>query len=103
VASGASNKGPISADLVKVVGERRERFGSDAPGEMLTASASGLDPHISPAAARHQLARVAAARSLPKERVTALIVEATEAPQFGFLGEPRVSVFRLNRLLDGPQ
>jgi K+-transporting ATPase ATPase C chain len=103
VASGASNKGPISADLVKVVSERREQFGQDAPDELLTAPASGLDPHLSPAGAAHQIARVAAARGLPNERITAFVSQATEAPQFGFLGEPRVNVLRLNRLLDGRQ
>ena len=103
VASGASNKGPISADLAKVVAERREHFGPDAPDELLTASASGLDPHLSPAAAAHQVARVAAARGLPNDRVTVLVNQASEAPQFGFLGEPRINVLRLNRLLDGQQ
>jgi K+-transporting ATPase ATPase C chain len=103
VVSGASNKGPINSDLVKLVGERREQFGPDAPDELLTASASGLDPHLSPAAAAHQIARVAAARDLPNERVTAFVNQATEAPQFGFLGEPRINVLRLNLLLDGHQ
>ncbi len=103
VASGASNKGPTSADLAKAIGERRAKIGRDAPGNLITASASGLDPHISPAAASCQVARVATERALPDERVAALIEQVTEEPQFGFLGELRVNVFRLNRLLDQVQ
>ena len=100
VASGASNKGPTSADLVKSIAERREKFGKDAPDELLTASGSGLDPHLSPAAARHQAARVAAERKIAVEKVTALIDQLTEGPQLGFLGEPRVNVLSLNLALD---
>jgi K+-transporting ATPase ATPase C chain len=100
VASGASNKGPTSADLKKSIDERRERFAKDAPVDLLTASGSGLDPHISPEAARSQIPRVAAARNAPTDKITALVDQMTEAPQFGFLGEPRVNVLRLNRALD---
>jgi K+-transporting ATPase ATPase C chain len=100
VASGASNKGPTSADLVKSIAGRREKFGKDAPDELLTASGSGLDPHLSPAAAKHQAARVAAGRKIAVEKVTALIEQLTEGPQFGFLGEPRVNVLSLNLALD---
>ena len=68
VASGASNKGPTSADLAKAINARREKFGPDAPGDLLTASGSGLDPHISPAAAMFQVPRVAAERKLPTSK-----------------------------------
>ena len=100
VASGASNKGPTSADLVKSIAERRAKFGADAPAEMLTASGSGLDPHISPEAAQQQAARVAAERKLPAEKVAALIAQHTEAPQWGVFGELRVNVLTLNLALD---
>ncbi len=103
VASGASNKGPTSADLVKAIGERREKLGQDAPVELLTASGSGLDPHLSPAGAKFQVARIAAARQVPVEKVTALIDQLTEAPPLRFLGEPRVNVLALNRALDALQ
>jgi K+-transporting ATPase ATPase C chain len=100
VASGASNKGPTSADLAKSIAERREKFGKDAPDELLTASGSGLDPHLSPAAAKYQVPRIAAERKIAVEKVNALIDELTEAPQLGFLGEPRVNVLALNLALD---
>jgi K+-transporting ATPase ATPase C chain len=100
VASSASNKGPTSADLAKSVAERREKFGQGAPDELLTASGSGLDPHLSPAAAKYQAPRISAERQIPLERVNALIDELTETPQFGFLGEPRVNVLALNLRLD---
>ena len=100
VASGASNKGPTSADLVKAIAERRTKFGNDAPGDLLTASGSGLDPHISPEAAKFQVPRVAAERKLSPENISALVEKHLEPPQFGFLGEARVNVFALNRALD---
>lgn len=70
------------------------------PGELLTQSGSGLDPHLSPAGARVQIRRVAAARGWPEQRVAALVQAATEAPQFGLLGQPRVNVLALNLALD---
>jgi len=100
IPSGASNKGPTSADLKKSIDERREKFGKDAPVDLLTASGSGLDPHISPEAARLQMERVATARNVSIPKISALVDEAIERPQFGFLGEPRVNVVRLNRALD---
>ena len=100
VPSGATNKGPTSADLVKAINERREKLGKDAPADLLTASASGLDPHLSPDAAHFQIARIAAARKLPEQAVTALVEAHIEAPQLGILGEPRVNVLALNRALD---
>jgi K+-transporting ATPase ATPase C chain len=101
VASGASNAGPTSAALQKAIGERREKFGADAPADLLTASGSGLDPHISPEAAKHQAARVAKARGIAVEKVEALVAAQTDGPQFGFLGEARVNVLSLNLALDG--
>lgn len=100
VASGASNKGPTSADLKKSIDERRTKFGSDAPVDLLTASGSGLDPHISPEAARLQISRIAGARNISIQTISALVDQTIEPPQFGFLGEPRVNVLRLNRALD---
>lgn len=100
VASGASNLGPTSAELRKVVALRREQFGRDAPPDLLTASGSGLDPHVSPAAARAQVVRVAEARRLPSSAIAALVEAHTEPPQLGFLGEPRVNILALNRALD---
>jgi K+-transporting ATPase ATPase C chain len=100
VASGSSNKGPTSAELMKSIAERREKFGKDAPDELLTASGSGLDPHLSPVAAKHQASRVAAERKIAVEKVNALIDRFTEGPQLGFLGESRVNVLSLNLALD---
>lgn len=100
IPSGASNKGPTSKGLVKAVAERRVKFGADAPDELLTASGSGLDPHISPEAARHQAQRIANARGASLETINALIAAKTELPQFGVLGEPRINVLALNLVLD---
>jgi K+-transporting ATPase ATPase C chain len=100
VPSGASNKGPTSADLKKSIEERRAKFGADAPIDLLTASGSGLDPHISPEAARLQILRVAAARNMSAQKISELVDQIIEPPQLGFLGEPRVNVLRLNRALD---
>lgn len=100
VASGASNKGPTAADLRKSIDERRQKFGTDAPVDLLTASGSGLDPHISPEAAHLQISRVAPARNMSIQELSAIVDQTIEPPQFGFLGEPRVNVLRLNRALD---
>ncbi len=70
------------------------------PADAVTASASGLDPHISPANAELQAARVAKARGLPLDKVRSLIAEYTDRPDLGFLGDPGVSVLRLNLALD---
>ena len=100
VPSGASNKGPTSAELKNSIQERRAKFGTDAAVDLLTASGSGLDPHISPEAARSQISRVAAVRKVSIERISQLVDQTIEPSQLGFLGEPRVNVFRLNRALD---
>jgi K+-transporting ATPase ATPase C chain len=100
VASSASNKGPTSTDLKKSIEERQEKFGNDAPVDLLTASGSGLDPHISPEAARSQVQRVANVRKMSIQQISALVDRTMEPPQFGFLGEPRVNVLRLNQALD---
>jgi len=100
VASGASNLGPTSAALQKAIAANRQQFGNDAPAEMLTASASGLDPDISPEAARLQVPRVAAARHLDEAKIHFLVDRLSQAPQLGILGEPRINVLALNLALD---
>jgi K+-transporting ATPase ATPase C chain len=102
-ASGGSNKGPNNPDLVATIEQRRaavaerERVGVDqVPPDAVTASASGLDPFISPAYAELQLPRVARERRLPLEQVRALVAEHTQGRMLGFLGEPRVNVLELD-------
>lgn len=107
-ATGGTNLGPGNPELLALVGERvtayRARNGLPAdaavPVDAVTASGSGLDPHVSPANARLQAPRVAAARGVPVERVLALVDAHTEGRTWGFLGEPRVNVLLLNRALD---
>jgi K+-transporting ATPase ATPase C chain len=114
--SAGSNQGPSNpalADAVKArIAALHEAQKGLSPGvadpgntapvpvDLVTASASGLDPHISRAAADYQVARVARARGLPEGRVRALVAQHTEQPLLGFIGEPRVHVLRLNLALD---
>lgn len=106
-ASSGSNLGPTSqklADRVKASAEkfRKENpnFTDAIPADLLTASASGLDPHLSPEAANAQADRIAQARGATPQDIRALIAQLTESRDLGFLGEPRVNVLRLNEALD---
>lgn len=107
-ASSGSNLGPTSGALQTNVMNNIAAFISGnnlptntvVPADMVYASASGLDPHISPQSARLQIARVAAARGIKAEQVKELVEKFIESPQFGFLGEPRVNVLNLNLALD---
>jgi potassium-transporting ATPase KdpC subunit len=100
VPSGASNLGPTSAALQSNVAAHVAMLGANAPADLRFTSGSGLDPDISPEAARFQVARVAKARELPVERVDELVKRFVEPSQLGFLGEPRVNVLKLNLALD---
>jgi potassium-transporting ATPase KdpC subunit len=100
-ASSGSNLGPSSKALLDQVKARADALGlGPHPADLLTASASGLDPHISPAAAEAQIARVAAARGLEPLKLAELIAAVTEGPDLGVLGEKRVNVLQLNMALD---
>ena len=110
--SSGSNLGPHSQDLADLIAERADAILAlegpyvdglriaDIPVDLLAASASGLDPHISVAAAEFQAARIAAVRGLSVEAVRALIAEHTDGPGLGFLGEERVNVLELNLALE---
>jgi len=105
-ASSGSNWGPENSDLIQAIDDRQAAIsardnvpGDQIPADAVTASASGLDPHISPAYARLQVATVASARDLPESEVRALVDAAEQSPDLGFLGEPTVNVLNLNRAL----
>lgn len=100
--SSGSNLGPTSKALMERVTDEAQRFGGGpVAADAVTASASGLDPHISPENARAQVARVAVARGLPPAQVLALVDRHMEGRALGFIGEPRVNVLALNLALDG--
>jgi potassium-transporting ATPase KdpC subunit len=107
-ASSGSNLGPTNRKLIDRVAASVEQFRKEnpdyqgpIPADLVTTSASGLDPHISPDSARAQAARIAKARSISVEQVNQLIGQSTEQPDLGLLGEPRVNVLKLNLALDG--
>ncbi|MGR8978679.1 MAG: potassium-transporting ATPase subunit KdpC [Gammaproteobacteria bacterium] len=110
-ASGGSNLGPSNPLLHELVKKRLQTLKAldphnkeePVPVDLITASASGLDPDISPAAAEYQISRIAKARGIKSERLRALIAAHTEPRQWGFLGEPRVNVLQLNRAIDGSE
>lgn len=103
-ASAGSNLGPTSKALADRITADLAAQGSSpkspVPADLVTTSASGLDPHISPEAALFQVDRVAAARGLPTATLRDIVTQKTEAPLLGFVGEPRINVLDLNRTLD---
>lgn len=105
--SGGSNLGPLNPALIDAVKARVEALRGADPGnakpipvDLVTASGSGLDPHISPAAATYQIARIARARHMTEDRIARLVAEHTQDRQWGLFGEPRVNVLELNLALD---
>lgn len=106
--SGGSNYSLTSSVLMEQVEARRKKIldmhptmrGKDIPSDLLFASASGLDPHISPEAAQFQVDRIAASRHIEKQQLLSLIDKYTEKPDWGIFGKPRVNVVVLNRALD---
>lgn len=106
-ASSGSNLGPENPDLVQAIDDRRAAIAalegvapSEVPADALTASGSGLDPHISPAYALLQVPRVARVRGIPEREVLALVQSRIQPRDLGYLGEPRVNVLELNLALD---
>ncbi len=106
LASGGSNLGPTNKVLIEQISNRTELLKSSGikapvPSDLVEASASGLDPHINMQSALVQVPRVARARNLSEETVRKLVFEHVEERQFGFLGEQRINVLKLNLALDG--
>ncbi|MFF2370561.1 potassium-transporting ATPase subunit KdpC [Agromyces sp. NPDC058110] len=106
-ASSGSNYGPENADLIAAITDRKAQIAesdgvdeSEIPADAVTASSSGLDPHISPEYAMQQVARVAAARNLPEAEVRSLVEAHTQARDLGYLGDPIVNVLELNLALE---
>ena len=106
-ASSGSNYGPENEDLIAAITERKAQIAefngvteADVPADAVTASSSGLDPHISPAYAQIQIDRVADVRGIPAEQVRELVAAHTQGPDAGYLGESRVNVLELNLALD---
>jgi K+-transporting ATPase ATPase C chain len=107
-ASSGSNLGPTNPALIKAVRSRMQALKAADPGnqqpipvDLVTASASGLDPHISKAAAEYQISRIAKLRHMDDDKLRALVGQYTEPRQWGLLGEPRVNLLSLNVALDG--
>jgi K+-transporting ATPase ATPase C chain len=105
MASGGSNLGPTNKDLLDQISNRTDILKSSGiqspvPSDMVMASASGLDPHISMQSALVQIPRVSKARNLDEETLRKLVLEHVEERQFGFLGEQRINVLKLNLALD---
>ena len=106
--SGGSNKGPSNPEYLKIVANRIDSFlvhnptvkRLEIPAELVTASGSGLDPDLSPEAAKIQAWRIASVRGLPMEKLLSLVDQHTERPLFGLFGPPRVNVLKLNIALD---
>lgn len=106
--TGGSNKGPTNPDYLAQVQARIDKFllhnptikKEEIPVDLVTASGSGLDPHISPEAARVQIDRIARVRNIRKDKIELLVNEHIEPPLFGLFGTPRVHVLRLNMALD---
>ena len=107
--SAGSNKGPSNPDYLKTVSARVDTFLAhnpgvtiaDIPAELVTASGSGLDPDISPAAAAIQIKRVSAVRHIPEATIAKLVADHTDKPLLGFLGPDKINVLKLNIALDG--
>jgi K+-transporting ATPase ATPase C chain len=105
MASGGSNAGPTNPDYLKTVGDRVKALRDsgvtgNVPADLVQASASGLDPHITPDAVMLQVSRVAKVRGVAKDKVIKAVAQATEGRQLGFLGAPRVNVLVLNLEID---